>query len=230
MKRLFLILVTIIGTLAAASAKNWCETLISNLNSRPEVDKTMAVNRAPDTHEITHATYSYRIKSKKLYRQIFNTLKSHAAESDYYSETGGKYSTILLRFTDKGRQWSCKAQGNGSNNQFLVTVKSDGSSDETVINSRDIEKARKQAEDAYRQAADARKKAEEARQQAAEARRQAAESRRQASQSKRKSTTRSSGSNTTIILNEESSTHKAEVSDHEQALRQAAARRQQLLK
>lgn len=134
MKRITIIFSTLLITIAA-NAANWCETLVNKLNSDPGIDRTVAVSRSPETHEITNATYEYRFTSEKLYKQILSTMTSanHIAESDYYSESGTKNKTVVIRFTDNGRRWSCRLQSDSHNKQFLVSVKSgDGAPDSIV--------------------------------------------------------------------------------------------------
>lgn len=232
MKRFCLILFSALISITAVTAGNWCEILIGNLNAKSNVDKTMAVNREPETHEITNATYSFRFKSRKLYHQIFNTLKGHSAESDYYSESGGKYGTVLLRFSDNGKTWSCKLQNDRESNQFLITVKSDGNTEEALMTSQDVNKIRRQAEEIRRQAQQMREERRRAQEQSRRQAQQAKEERRRAqeqSRSIRESGKRTASGNVTTIVNEKTQKQKDEIAEHEQALRQAQARRKQLL-
>lgn len=259
MKRITIFLLVVALAAGIAGAKNWCEILIGNLNTKSDVDKTVAVRRAPETHDITNATYDFRFSSSKLYRQIYNTLKWHTAESDYYSESGGKYKNIVLRFTDNGRVWSCRLQNDRSNKQFLVSVKSDAPGTEGVIFTDEIEDIRSQAteslREAQRQAMEARKEArrqreearrqvnealKEARRQADEARRetqrQATEARKEA-QRQREEAQRQvnaarrnhSGSSTTTIVNARTPEQQAELKKHESELQKAEAERKQKL-
>lgn len=234
-----------------AQARNWCEVLVSNLNMNSDVDKTVAVNRQPDTHEITNATYDFRFSSSKLYKQIYNTLKGHAHESDYYSESGSKNKTIIMRFTDNGRCWSCKLQSDSRNKQFLVSVKSDGmtfGSLEGIMSQEDIQEAAEKARAEARKAqAEARKAAAEAqaeaRKAAAEARREArkaqAESRKAVSEAQaaakkasaqRRQVTEVRTSNSSVInIAPEDANQKAAIDNHNQKLRQAELERKKKL-
>lgn len=209
-----------------AQARNWCEVLVSNLNMNSDVDKTVAVNRAPDTHEITNATYDFRFSSSKLYKQIYNTLKGHAHESDYYSESGSKNKTIIMRFTDNGRCWSCKLQSDSRNKQFLVNVKSDGmtfGSLEGIMSQEDIQEAAKKAR------AEARKAEAEARKAAAEARREAHKARSEASAPRRQITEVRTSNSSVINIVPEDANQKAAIDNHNQKLRQAELERKKKL-
>lgn len=209
-----------------AQARNWCEVLVSNLNMNSDVDKTVAVNRAPDTHEITNATYDFRFSSSKLYKQIYNTLKGHAHESDYYSESGSKNKTIIMRFTDNGRCWSCKLQSDSRNKQFLVNVKSDGmtfGSLEGIMSQEDIQEAAEKAR------AEARKAEAEARKAAAEARREARKARSEASAQRRQVTEVRTSNSSVITIAPEDANQKAAIDNHNQELRQAELERKKKL-
>lgn len=227
MKRLSIILLTLALAAGMAQAKNWCESLIENLNRYSDVDKTIAVNRAPGSQEITNATYDFRFSSNKLYKQIFNTLKKHSPESDYYSESGSKNKTVIMRFTDKGRRWSCKLESDSRNKQFLITVKSGDSGVEYVISAEEIEAMRQQAmqasEEGRKAAAKAREDAAKAREEA-EKLRQMAKERRQASKARSRS-----GSSSTVIITTENSDQKAVIENHSRELRQAEAERKRKL-
>lgn len=203
MKRISTILLALLFPISVLTAKNWCEILINNLNSKSHIDKTVAVSRAPDSHEITNATYSFRFKSNKLFRQIFNTVKCHAPESDYYSETGGNYGTIILRFSDKSKVWSCKLMSDKQSNQFLVTVRSGGSDDNAFMSVPELDDMRRNTEN-YNHA-------------------------KQKSTKNTIRTPRQATGKTTTIVNEETDKHNAELTEHEQALRKAEAERKKRL-
>lgn len=203
MKRISTILLALLFPISVLTAKNWCEILINNLNSKSHIDKTVAVSRAPDSHEITNATYSFRFKSNKLFRQIFNTVKCHAPESDYYSETGGNYGTIILRFSDKSKVWSCKLMSDKQSNQFLVTVRSGDSDDNAFMSVTELDDMRRNTEN-YNHA-------------------------KQKSTKNTIRTRRQATGKTTTIVNEETDKHNAELTEHEQALRKAEAERKKRL-
>lgn len=238
MKRLTIIIMALALAAGFAQAKNWCEGLVGDLNTNSDVDKTVAVSRAPDTHEITNATYDFRFSSSKLYRHIYNTLKSHAHESDYYSESGSrpKNKTIVMRFTDNGRCWSCKLESDSRNKQFLVTVKSDDISGVNIISSGVIEDIqsltaegqKKLAEESRRKAAEAKKAAAEGRKAAAKARAEAAKARRHVVEVHSSSSSTSSSATTTII-NHNHAEQKVVINNHEQELRQAEIERKKKL-
>lgn len=230
MKRITIFLLIVALAAGIAGAKNWCEILIGNLNTKSDVDKTVAVRRAPETHDITNATYDFRFSSSKLYRQIYNTLKGHTAESDYYSESGGKYKSIVLRFTDNGRVWSCRLQNDSRNKQFLVSVKSDAPGTEGVIFTEDIEDIQSQATESLR---DAQRRVNEARK---EVERQRAEVERQVREVQKEAQRRAdevrrsySGSSTTTITKALTPEQQAELKRHESELQKAEAERKQKL-
>ena len=254
MKRLTIIIMALALAAGLAQARNWCEVLVSNLNMNSDLDKTVAVNRQPDTHEITNATYDFRFSSSKLYKQIYNTLKGHAHESDYYSESGSKNKTIIMRFTDNGRCWSCKLQSDSRNKQFLVSVKSEDAgtgtfrSIESIMSAEEVQEAAEKARCEARKAqAEARKAAAEAqaeaRKAAAEARREArkaqAESRKAVSEAQaaarkasaqRRQVTEVRTSNSSVInIAPEDANQKAAIDNHNQKLRQAELERKKKL-
>lgn len=126
MKKIIIILLCCItAVMTQAQSRNWCESLVNTLNANEDVDKTIAVKRDPSTHEITNATYDYRFSSDNLYKRIAKDMKIHSGNADYYTEKGKKLKTIILRFNDRGRRWSCKLQClDNKGKQFLVTVSS----------------------------------------------------------------------------------------------------------
>ncbi len=157
MKRILAIIIAAVVAIGAADAKNWCESLVNSLNVNSDVDKSVAVNRDPKTHEITKATYDFRFSSGKLYDQICNSMKTHAADADYYSETGEKNKIIIMRVTDNGRLWSCKLQKLGRNSkQFLVTVNTGGDEKSTstisILSPSESREIQRQTKEAVRQA------------------------------------------------------------------------------
>ena len=123
MKRLATFIICVFATASISFAQNWCENLIKELSGHRNVDRNVAVNRDPQSFEITNATYDFKFSSSSLYRHIAATMKKHESQADYYSESGNKNKVILMRFSDKGRRWSCKLQPlGGKGNQYLVTV------------------------------------------------------------------------------------------------------------
>lgn len=126
MKKIIVILLCCItAVMTQAQSRNWCESLVNTLNANENVDKTIAVKRDPSTHEITNATYDYRFTSDNLYKKIAKEMKFRSTNADYYTEKGKKLKTIILRFNDRGRRWSCKLQClDKKGKQFLVTVSS----------------------------------------------------------------------------------------------------------
>lgn len=126
MKKIIIILLyCITAVVTQAQSRNWCESLVNTLNANENVDKTIAVKRDPSTHEITNATYDYRFTSDNLYKKIAKEMKFRSTNADYYTEKGKKLKTIILRFNDRGRRWSCKLQClDKKGKQFLVTVSS----------------------------------------------------------------------------------------------------------
>lgn len=164
MKRILSIIIAAVVAIGVADAKNWCETLVNSLNVNSDVDKSVAVNRDPKTHEITKATYDFRFSSGKLYDQICNTMKTHAADADYYSETGDKNKIIIMRVSDNGRLWSCKLQKLGRNSkQFLVTVNTGGDekSTITILSPSESREVQRQTKEAVRQAQQAAREAQQ---------------------------------------------------------------------
>lgn len=124
-KIIILLLCCITAVVTQAQSRNWCESLVNTLNANENVDKTIAVKRDPSTHEITNATYDYRFTSDNLYKKIAKEMKFRSTNADYYTEKGKKLKTIILRFNDRGRRWSCKLQClDKKGKQFLVTVSS----------------------------------------------------------------------------------------------------------
>lgn len=244
MKRIKIVLLSVLLSVGALQAKNWCETLVNTLNSTSEVDKTMAVNRDPKSHEITSASYDFRFTSGKLYERIQNTLKNHAADVDYYSESGKKNKVIMIRFVDNGRRWSCKLQRLGRNGkQFLVSVTS-GTGNVSVMTDDQINAARQQARQAQIEARQAQMEARRQAQQAQmEARRQAQqaqmEARRQAQQARiearnqnrrtMETTRKKNNANVSrkrVLTQEE----KAIIDSHQKELQQAERERNEKLK
>ena len=229
MRRLITILMALVIAMGVAEAKNWCESLVNSLNMTNGVDKSVAVNRDPQTHEITNATYDFRFSSGKLFDRIQNTMKNHAGDADYYSESGSKNKVIIMRITDNGRRWSCKLQKLGkSGKQFLVTVNSDSENmGSSVLSTEQLKTLRRQAQDAQRQAKEARRQAQEARR---EAQRQARQARIQANEARRQ-TIRSSQNNRVVktIKNNVTSDKKTAISVHNQELQKAELERKKRL-
>ena len=162
MKRLFAVIIAAVVAFGVAEAKSWCESLVNSLNETSGVDKSVAVTRDPKTHEITKATYDFKFSSGKLYDQILNTMKNHAIDADYYSETGEKNKVILMRVSDNGRLWSCKLQKLSRNSkQFLVTVNSgDEKSTVTIVSPSQQREIQRKTQEAVREAQKAARKAQ----------------------------------------------------------------------
>lgn len=253
MKRIITIILAAVVAVGVADAKNWCESLVNSLNVASGVDKSVAVTRDPTTHEISKATYDFRFSSGKLYDQILNTMKNHAADADYYSETGEKNKVILMRVSDNGRLWSCKLQKLSRNSkQFLVTVNSgDEKSTITIISpsqQREIQRktreAVREAQKAQRETWEVQKKAQQkvwqetmetqrkARQETLEAqqkaRREAWEVQRKAQKESWKSRGRT-GNQTIRINSTPTADQKSAINAHNQEIQKAEAERKRKL-
>lgn len=140
-KIIILLLCCITAVMTQAQSRNWCESLVNTLNANENVDKTIAVKRDPSTHEITNATYDYRFTSDNLYKKIAKEMKFRSTNADYYTEKGKKLKTIILRFNDRGRRWSCKLQClDKKGKQFLVTVSSRDQSSSELQGLTDVER------------------------------------------------------------------------------------------
>ena len=129
MKRLLTILLSLVALTCMAQKQNWLENLVDNLSSRSNIDRTVAVNRSPSTHEIINATYDFRFSSSNLYKIIASDLRNHSNNVDFYSEETAqnkdRQKVILMRFTDDNHRWSCRLQPlSNKNKQFIVTVTS----------------------------------------------------------------------------------------------------------
>lgn len=149
MNRLLLTLISLLVSAMMASADNWCEALINQLNTNAKVDKTVTVNREPDTHALVNAIYDYKFKSDDLYTKIWETLRKHAGEAEYFTQKDYKdYKTILMRVTIDGQRWDCKLQPGASLKQFIVTV--NGNSKKLKSIKRDIGKNIKRQKSAQR--------------------------------------------------------------------------------
>lgn len=122
---LILVAMMSMGMQAADNGKNskWYERLVNHLVTAENVDKSVSVNRDPETNEITNATYDFRFTSTKLYETVKDAIVLNTEKSEYYSESGTKnHREYLLRLVDNGRRWSLKLEKVGRNNQFLVRV------------------------------------------------------------------------------------------------------------
>lgn len=133
MNRLLLTIFTLLVSVVMASADNWCEELINELNADTSVDKTVNVTREPDTHKLVNAVYDYKFRSDALYNKIWETLRKHAAEAVYFSQKDNKkYKSILMRVTIDGQCWDCKLQPGSSLKLFMVSVNGGSKMEEPV--------------------------------------------------------------------------------------------------
>ncbi len=120
---MILTIISLMVGIALANADNWCEELVNQLNTTVDLDKTVTTSRDPGTHKLVHAVYDYKFKSRRLYNKIWNTLRQHASEAEFFSQKDYKKSkTILMRVNIDGQRWDCKLQTISKGKQFIVTL------------------------------------------------------------------------------------------------------------
>lgn len=175
--RIFILLFSLSAWCAANAANGWHDDVISTMNTAKDVERSIAVNRNPNTKEIKTAVYRYTFKGKKLYNVVRNWLIQHepqAVSTDIYS---GKYGDVKMKFREGKGYRNYRLSTSQGKHTLIVSVNTGDTQGSTVMDDETRRRVAEQTAEAHRQAAElqriAREQAKEARRQAEEARRKA---------------------------------------------------------